>query len=97
MQRMTIPEILENDWFKKDYKPAQFKEEDNINLDDVDAVFNNSKVRLSVRSLDLFLSNMKSVLLFIQKIVLEKIDCLLRFLIAESVFFLFLFGCRKIL
>lgn len=50
MQRMTIPEILENEWFKKDYKPAQFQEEDDVNLDDVDAVFNNSKVKRLLRS-----------------------------------------------
>lgn len=50
MQRMTIPEILENEWFKKDYKPAQFQEEDDVNLDDVDAVFNNSKVKCLVRT-----------------------------------------------
>ncbi|KAH0980064.1 hypothetical protein GBA52_007241 [Prunus armeniaca] len=41
--RITIPEILENEWFKKDYKPAQFQEEEDVNLDDVDAVFDNSK------------------------------------------------------
>lgn len=50
MQRMTIPDILENEWFKKDYKPAQFQEEDDVNLDDVDAVFNNSKVKRLVRT-----------------------------------------------
>lgn len=44
-QRITIPEILENEWFKKEYKPAYFEEEQNVNLDDVDAVFNDSEVR----------------------------------------------------
>lgn len=41
---MTIPEILENDWFKKDYKPPQFEQEEGVSLDDVDAVFNDSDV-----------------------------------------------------
>lgn len=49
-QRITIPEILENEWFKKDYKPAQFQEEEDVNLDDVDAVFDNSKVRIRQKS-----------------------------------------------
>ncbi|KAI5064970.1 hypothetical protein GOP47_0019665 [Adiantum capillus-veneris] len=38
--RITVPEILQNDWFKKGYTPAMFREEERINLDDVDAVFN---------------------------------------------------------
>lgn len=38
--RITIPEILQNDWFKKGYTPAKFTEEGHINLEDVDAVFN---------------------------------------------------------
>ncbi|KAH7276839.1 hypothetical protein KP509_39G024200 [Ceratopteris richardii] len=38
-KRITIREILENDWFKKGYKPARFSEEGSINLDDIDAVF----------------------------------------------------------
>jgi hypothetical protein len=44
-QRITIPEILEDEWFKKWYKPAYSEEEQNVNLDDVDAVFNDSEVR----------------------------------------------------
>ncbi|TQE13378.1 hypothetical protein C1H46_000945 [Malus baccata] len=44
--RTTIPEILENEWFKEGYKPAQFKVEEDVNLDDVDAVFGNSNEKL---------------------------------------------------
>ncbi|KAH9296520.1 hypothetical protein KI387_040108, partial [Taxus chinensis] len=44
--RITIPEILENEWFKKGYKPPKFKEEEDVNLDDVDAVFNDSEEHL---------------------------------------------------
>ncbi|MCO5586712.1 hypothetical protein L7F22_040654 [Adiantum nelumboides] len=40
LTRITVPEILQNDWFKKGYTPAMFTEEERINLDDVDAVFN---------------------------------------------------------
>ncbi|XP_031494188.1 CBL-interacting protein kinase 32-like [Nymphaea colorata] len=43
MTRITIPEILEDKWFKKNYKPPVFQEEENVNLDDVDAVFKDSE------------------------------------------------------
>ncbi|KAH7667146.1 Non-specific serine/threonine protein kinase protein [Dioscorea alata] len=44
--RITILEILENDWFKKGYKPPDFKLYEEISLDDVDAVFNDSEEHL---------------------------------------------------
>ncbi|RWR74816.1 CBL-interacting protein kinase 18 [Cinnamomum micranthum f. kanehirae] len=43
MTRITIPEILEDEWFKKGYKPPVFDEKYNTNLDDVDAVFKDSE------------------------------------------------------
>ena len=43
MQRITIPEMVEDEWFKEGYSPAKFVEEDTC-LDDVDAVFTNAKV-----------------------------------------------------
>ncbi|KAL6569679.1 CBL-interacting serine/threonine-protein kinase 9 [Orobanche minor] len=46
LTRITIPDILENDWFKKDYKPPQFQDEEGVSLDDVDAVFNDSDEHL---------------------------------------------------
>ncbi|GFP88174.1 cbl-interacting serine/threonine-protein kinase 9 [Phtheirospermum japonicum] len=46
LTRITIPEILENEWFKKDYKPPQFEQEEDVNLEDVDAVFNDSDEHL---------------------------------------------------
>ena len=45
LQRITIAEILKNDWFKKGYKPPEFEQGEDVNLDDVDAVFNDSEVR----------------------------------------------------
>lgn len=42
LQRITISEVLENDWFKKGYQPPSF-ETANVNLDDVDALFNESE------------------------------------------------------
>ncbi|KAK8679696.1 hypothetical protein V6N13_145134 [Hibiscus sabdariffa] len=39
MTRITIPEILKDEWFKKDYKPPVFEAKDDTNLDDVEAVF----------------------------------------------------------
>lgn len=44
LQRITIPEILEDEWFKKDYKPPVFAEPKIANLDDVEAVFKDSEV-----------------------------------------------------
>ncbi|RWW48198.1 hypothetical protein BHE74_00045749 [Ensete ventricosum] len=39
--RITIPQVLENEWFKKGYKPPQFETPDVV-LDDVDAIFDES-------------------------------------------------------
>ncbi|KAL5716315.1 cAMP-dependent protein kinase [Ranunculus cassubicifolius] len=39
--RITIAEVIENDWFKKGYKPPKF-EQVNATLDDVEAVFDAS-------------------------------------------------------
>nr|XP_029116723.1 CBL-interacting protein kinase 33 isoform X2 [Elaeis guineensis] len=44
MTRITIPEILEDEWFKKGYKPPVFGEKYDANLDDVDAAFKDSEV-----------------------------------------------------
>ncbi|XP_056169140.1 CBL-interacting serine/threonine-protein kinase 3-like isoform X1 [Syzygium oleosum] len=43
MTRITISEILEDAWFKKNYKPPIFDEKDGTNLDDVEAVFKDSE------------------------------------------------------
>ncbi|XP_020101163.1 CBL-interacting protein kinase 32 isoform X3 [Ananas comosus] len=42
--RITVPEILEDEWFKKGYKPPVFEENYDANLDDVDAAFRDSEV-----------------------------------------------------
>ncbi|KAL3741470.1 hypothetical protein ACJRO7_017016 [Eucalyptus globulus] len=41
LTRITIAEIIENDWFKKGYKPPVF-EQASVSLDDVNAIFNES-------------------------------------------------------
>ncbi|KAK8966097.1 CBL-interacting protein kinase 32 [Platanthera guangdongensis] len=41
--RMTIPQMLENVWFKKNYKPPVFDEHCVTSLDDIDAVFKDSE------------------------------------------------------
>uniref|UniRef100_A0A2P2L8D8 non-specific serine/threonine protein kinase n=1 Tax=Rhizophora mucronata TaxID=61149 RepID=A0A2P2L8D8_RHIMU len=46
LTRITIPEILEDEWFKKGYMTPQFEQEEDVNLDDVDAVFNDSNEHL---------------------------------------------------
>ncbi|XP_027344448.1 CBL-interacting serine/threonine-protein kinase 3-like [Abrus precatorius] len=42
--RITIPEILRDEWFKKDYKPPVFEEKKEANLRDVEAIFKDSEV-----------------------------------------------------
>lgn len=44
-QRITIAEVIENEWFMKGYKPPSFELVD-VCLDDVDAIFNDSGVRV---------------------------------------------------
>ncbi|XP_048233374.1 CBL-interacting serine/threonine-protein kinase 9 [Ricinus communis] len=46
LSRITISEILEDEWFKKGYKQTQFEWEEDVNLDDVDAAFDDSKEHL---------------------------------------------------
>ncbi|XP_047964751.1 CBL-interacting serine/threonine-protein kinase 9 [Salvia hispanica] len=41
--RMTIPEILEHEWFRVDYKAPHFEQDEDVSLDDVDAVFSNNQ------------------------------------------------------
>jgi hypothetical protein len=45
LQRITAAQIYRNEWFKKGYTPSKFSEEKDVNLDDIDAVFNESTVR----------------------------------------------------
>lgn len=45
LQRVTIPEILDDEWFRIDYKPPVFDGKEDTNLDDVEAVFKDSEVR----------------------------------------------------
>ncbi|MBA0694579.1 hypothetical protein Goari_004861 [Gossypium aridum] len=42
LTRITVAEIIENEWFKKGYIPPRFEHAD-VSLDDVDAVFNESR------------------------------------------------------
>uniref|UniRef100_A0A1J3FTX8 non-specific serine/threonine protein kinase n=1 Tax=Noccaea caerulescens TaxID=107243 RepID=A0A1J3FTX8_NOCCA len=42
--RISIAELLEDEWFKQGYKPPSFEQDDeDITIDDVDAAFSNSK------------------------------------------------------
>jgi serine/threonine protein kinase len=43
--RITAAKIYKNEWFKKGYTPSKLSEKEDVNLDDIDAVFNESKVR----------------------------------------------------
>ncbi|KAF8413536.1 hypothetical protein HHK36_001527 [Tetracentron sinense] len=42
LTRITIAEVIENEWFKKGYKPPSFEPAD-VSLDDVDAIFDESR------------------------------------------------------
>lgn len=44
-QRITIAELHQNEWFKKGYIPTRFEQVD-ATLDDVDAIFDESGVRI---------------------------------------------------
>ncbi|KAE8722098.1 CBL-interacting serine/threonine-protein kinase 9 [Hibiscus syriacus] len=46
LKRITVPEILQDVWFKKGYQPPQFEQEEDINLDDIDDAFNDSTENL---------------------------------------------------
>ncbi|KAK7349386.1 hypothetical protein VNO77_06717 [Canavalia gladiata] len=46
LTRIKIPELLQDEWFKKGYKPASFTEEEGVNADDVAAAFDDSKENL---------------------------------------------------
>ncbi|KAK3016195.1 hypothetical protein RJ639_006028, partial [Escallonia herrerae] len=41
LTRIPIAEVIENEWFKKGYQPPRFEQE-NVSLDDVDAIFDES-------------------------------------------------------
>ncbi|CAA2979489.1 CBL-interacting serine threonine- kinase 3 isoform X1 [Olea europaea subsp. europaea] len=43
VQHITIPEILKDEWFKKDYNPPVFDDKEYTNSDDVEAVFKDSE------------------------------------------------------
>ncbi|KAL5664378.1 hypothetical protein ACJX0J_024486, partial [Zea mays] len=44
LSRITIAEILEDEWFKKDNKPPRFEQGEDVSLDDIDAAFNDSEL-----------------------------------------------------
>ncbi|THU65813.1 hypothetical protein C4D60_Mb05t07610 [Musa balbisiana] len=44
--RITISNILADEWFRKGYKPPYFEHGEDVSLDDIDAVFNNSEEHL---------------------------------------------------
>ncbi|KAH9604459.1 hypothetical protein KSS87_016526 [Heliosperma pusillum] len=43
LTRIALSDILQDEWFKKDYHSPSFEEEEDVNLDDIDAAFNNSE------------------------------------------------------
>jgi hypothetical protein len=43
VHRITVADLINNEWFKKGYKPPRFEAAD-VNLDDVNSIFNESSV-----------------------------------------------------
>lgn len=80
LQRMTIAEILEHEWFREDYKPPRFEQDDDVNLDDVDAVFSNNQVTLYIyklvrrKSRKSLLTELKYNWLYQELLVTERIE-----------------------
>lgn len=46
LTRITIPEILSHEWFKKNYMPPSFEQEEGINVDDINAAFDGKEEHL---------------------------------------------------
>ena len=46
VQRITIAEVINNEWFKKGYQPPRFETAE-VNLDDINSIFNESGVSIS--------------------------------------------------
>lgn len=44
MQRITVEQIRNDEWFKKGYVPIKLVEYEDVNLDDVNAVFDDPEV-----------------------------------------------------
>lgn len=44
MQRIQIEEIRNDEWFKKGYVPVKLADSEDVNLDDVNAVFDDQEV-----------------------------------------------------
>ena len=47
VQRITIAELINNEWFKKGYQPPRFETVD-VNLDDVNSIFDESGISLRI-------------------------------------------------
>lgn len=55
MQRIRIEDIRNDEWFKKCYDPVKLPEIEDVNLDDVNAVFDDPEVG----TLHMFLSSLR--------------------------------------
>lgn len=47
MQRIRIDSMRKHRWFRKNYTPVSHKEDEEVNLDDVRAVFDDIEVRFA--------------------------------------------------
>lgn len=54
-QRITIEQIRDDEWFKKGYNPVSVIESEDVNLEDINAAFDDDEVRASFKSIVLYL------------------------------------------
>lgn len=50
LQRIRMSEIKDDEWFKKDYTPVSYIEYEDVNLDDINAVFDETEVSVNFRT-----------------------------------------------
>lgn len=56
-QRIRIEEIRNDEWFKRSYVPVRLLEYEDVNLDDVNAVFDDAEVGIAFHSFPLYQCN----------------------------------------
>lgn len=54
-QRITIEQIRDDEWFKKSYNPVRVIESEAVNLEDINAAFDDDEVRKSFKFIVLHL------------------------------------------
>lgn len=76
LQRIRIEEIRNDEWFQKNYNPVGLSEAEDIDLDDINAAFDDPEVSEALfGSWVLDRNRIKQIVLFLIKETHEKIIC----------------------